>query len=60
MQLQLAESERHRVKLEEERKAFESEINALRQTLDSVVSHTFHLIYLLGHLQFTSIAIKRE
>jgi len=35
MQLQLAESERQRVKLEED---FEGQVNALRQTLDKVVS----------------------
>lgn len=60
MQLQLAESERHCGKLEEERKASENQINTLRQTLDRVVSRTFHFIYLRGDLQFASIAIKRE
>jgi myosin protein heavy chain len=38
IQLQLAESERHHIKLEEERKISESQIASLRQTLDKVQS----------------------
>ncbi|OAX41215.1 hypothetical protein K503DRAFT_848546 [Rhizopogon vinicolor AM-OR11-026] len=38
IQLQLAESDRHRVKLEEERNNSEDQINTLRQTLDKVRS----------------------
>jgi myosin protein heavy chain len=42
MQLQLAESERHHIKLEEERKISEGQITSLRQSLDKVVSLPLH------------------
>lgn len=43
IQLQLAESERHHIKLEEERKISEGQIISLRQTLDKVQSRESEL-----------------
>lgn len=41
IQLQLHESERHRLKLEEDRKAYESQIQSLRERLDETVGRFY-------------------
>ncbi|KAG1740928.1 P-loop containing nucleoside triphosphate hydrolase protein [Suillus lakei] len=59
IQLQLAESERHHIKLEEERKISEGQITSLRQTLDKVQSRESELERVKRRLERETVDSKQ-
>lgn len=51
-QFQLAESDRQRARLEEERKAYETQLDDLRQSMDAIVSISCPFFVELSQIDF--------
>lgn len=51
-QFQLAESDRQRARLEEERKAYETQLDDLRQSMDAIVSNPCLFFVELSQIDF--------